>query len=81
VSPGVGKVSGLSDVPGDFVELHVLCLGDAGKGAEGGICVDLVAFHDDAFGLADDVAVDDRTRELFCSLGFGVANVSIILLS
>jgi hypothetical protein len=65
----VGEFSGLDDLAGDLVKLDVLVLRDASGCAEGGIWVDLVPLHDDAFGLADNIAVDQGGPEMVGSLG------------
>ena len=65
-----GDFPGFCDLAGDLVKLDALVLRDASECAEGGIWVDLVALHDDAFGLADNIAVDQGSPEIIRSLGF-----------
>jgi hypothetical protein len=55
-------------IAGDLVKLHVLVLRDAFEGAEGGVRVDVVTLHNDAFGLADHVAVEQGGPEVICPL-------------
>jgi hypothetical protein len=57
------------NLAGDLMKLYVPALRDAIEGVEGGIFADVVALHEDAFGLADDVAVEQGGPEMVCSLG------------
>src|SRR2546430_16547654 len=57
-------VACFDEVGGDLGELDVRvlrCLGEQGESSIGG---DPVTFHQDAFGLPDEVAVDDRRAHL-----------------
>jgi hypothetical protein len=45
------------------------------ESAEGGVRADVVTLHDDAFGLADHVAVEQGGPEVICSLSLALSGI------